>query len=131
MGAYEFSSPSSKISYAWLQSYALPIDGSEDFVDPDVDRMNNWQEWRSGTDPTNALSVLRLLPPIRSGSDVLVRWQSVAGKRYLLERSTHLGPSGGFIPLITDISAQSDFTTYAEPNAGGESFFYRVSVNNP
>jgi hypothetical protein len=129
MGAYEFAAPSSEISYAWLQRYALPIDGSADFADPDGDKMNNWQEWRSGIDPTNALSVLRLLPPLRAGSGVWVRWHSVAGKRYFLERSTHLGPSGGFMPLITNISAQSDLTTYADPGLSSETFFYRVRVN--
>ena len=80
IGAYEFQGPGSVISYAWLQQYGLPTDGSADFADPDADGMNTWQEWRCRTDPTNALSVLRLLSASRAGTNVTVTWQSVAGR---------------------------------------------------
>jgi hypothetical protein len=63
IGAYEFQTPSPMISYAWLQQYGLLTDGSADYTGPDGDGLNNWKEWRCLTDPTNALSVLRLLVP--------------------------------------------------------------------
>ena len=110
-----------------------PVGGiafSADFTDPDGDHRNNWQEWRCGTDPTNALSVLRLLPPQRAGTNVTVSWQSVAGLTYTLERGTNVaGPVPIFAPLATGIPGQPGTTTYTDTTAPGPGpFFYRVGV---
>jgi hypothetical protein len=132
IGAYEFQSPTSIISYAWLQKYGLPTDGSADFIDPDHDGMNNWQEWICGTDPTNALSVLRLLRPVRTSANATVTWQSVAGVNYFLERSTNLSVPPGFTSLATNIAGQLGTTTFTDTNAmGAGPFFYRIGVTVP
>ena len=132
IGAYEFRSPASIISYAWLQQYNLPTDGSADTTDPDGDGLNNWQEWRSGTDPTNVLSVLRLLAPVTAATNVTVSWQNVAGVSYFLERATSLSVSPSFTPLATNLSGQPGTTTYTDTNGvGAGPWFYRVGVTTP
>jgi hypothetical protein len=119
------------ISYAWLEQYGLPTDGSADFMDPDRDGMNNWQEWRCGTCPTNANSALRLLSPQRTETNVTVAWQSVAGVSYFLERSTNLGASVPFSPLVIGIPGQAGMTSYADTSATNTGpYFYRVGVGN-
>jgi len=130
MGAYEYQGIGSRISYAWLQQYGFPTDGSADFADPDHDGMNNWQEWICRTDPTNRLSVLRLLSAAPAGPSATVIWQSVAGVNYCLERSTNLGSP--FAPVATDVMGQVGTTTYSDTNAvGAGPFFYRVGVPRP
>ena len=129
IGAYEFQGPGSVISYAWLQQYGLPTDSSADFIDSDHDGMNNWQEWRCGTGPTNPLSALRLLEARAVGSDVTVTWQSVAGVNYFLERSAGLGSSALFTPVATGIPGQPGTTTFVDTNAASVSaLFYRMGV---
>jgi hypothetical protein len=129
VGAYEFQSPESALSYAWLQQFGLPTDGSADSTDPDGDGLNNRQEWRCLTDPTNALSVLRLLTPESVGPDLLVRWTSVPGKTYILERSTNLTDPPRFETLATRVVGQADSTTFTDTNVVGRAArFYRVGV---
>jgi len=129
IGAYEFQSPASLISYAWLQQYGLPTDGSADFADPDGDGMNNWQEWRAGTNPTNALSALRMLSAGSDPAGVAVNWQSVGGISYFVQRSTNLAAQPAFSILQSNIASQGDTTTWVDTNAtGSASFIYRVGV---
>ncbi len=131
MGAYEFQTPASTLSYAWLLQYGLPLDGSADTGDPDSDVFNNYQEWRAGTDPTNAASLLRMLPPSPLGSNVAVTWRSVPGRSYSVERSMDLGALPHFTVLATNVPASpGETTTFTHTNAAPFGpWFYRVGVD--
>ena len=128
MGAYEYQNPASTISYAWLQQYGLATDGSADFADTDGNGMNNWQKWVAGLNPTNAASVLQVLSPVASGTNLVVTWQSVTNINYFLQRSSSLAP-GSFQTIVTNIAGQAGTTSYADTNAPAPGpWFYRVGV---
>jgi hypothetical protein len=131
MGAYEFQHPVSVISYAWLQHYGLPTDGSADYADPDGDGMNNWQEWVAGTDPTNPASLLRLLAPVLTAPGLLLRWNSDTNHAYFIERMSSLATPVSLTPIQTNVPGAPGTTTYTDttaPSAGGA--FYRVGTDS-
>jgi hypothetical protein len=129
IGAYEFQNPASAISYAWLQGYSLPTDGSADLADGDNDGMNNWQEWRAGTEPNNRLSVLTMLAPSNSVSGVTVNWQSMSGKTYYLQRASNLIQAPGLSALQSNIVGQTGMTSFTDTTATNAGpYFYRVGV---
>jgi len=75
----------------WEQFYFGHLLGAQASADPDHDGASNLAEWIAGTNPTNAASCLRLLgPTVTATNGVIVRWPSVAGKAYRLERATNL-----------------------------------------
>jgi hypothetical protein len=130
MGAYECQSPALLDFYNWLQTYGLSTSALSVYADSDGDGMNNWQEWVCGTNPTNRLSVLRLLSPSITGTKLTVTWQSVAGVNYFLVRSTN--PAAPFTLLATNILGQAGMTSYGDTNAAGKGpFFYRVGIRSP
>jgi hypothetical protein len=134
IGAYEYQGGGSVISYAWLQQYGLPTDGSMDHTDSDGDTRDNWQEWTADTNPTNAASVFRLTifsntPP------VAVTFSSSAARLYTLQRCTDLtaSPSSSVwtpVPGQTDIPGNGDVLTVTDTNPPAPAF-YRVSVRSP
>jgi hypothetical protein len=129
IGAYEFQGPGSVISYAWLQQYGLPTDGSADYPDSDTDGLNNSQEWHAGTNPTNALSVFQMLSPTRGVSGLTVSWESVSGRNYFLEHGTYLAGQPPFSTLATNIVGQAGTTSFTDTNAVGTGpFYYRVGI---
>ena len=129
IGAYEFQGAGMGEFIGWLQQHGLPTDGSVDYADPDVDGMNNWQEWMAGTDPTNRLSVLTMLAPSNSLSGVTVNWQSVSGKKYYLQRATNLILPPGLSSLQSNIVGQAGMTSFTDTTATNAGpYFYRVGV---
>ena len=54
--------------------------------DPDGDGLTNWEEFRAGTHPVEAASLLRFTAVELLGNEVHVSLATVAGKRYQLER---------------------------------------------
>jgi hypothetical protein len=130
VGAYEFQSPASIVSYAWMEGLNLPVDGSADFIDTDGDGMNNWQEWRTGTDPKNSKSFLHMLGATNSPSGNTVTWQSTFNWNYFLERATNIGQPSAFQLIQSNINGSSTGkTSFTDTNAPGPGpYFYRVGV---
>jgi len=127
LGAYEFQSPNSIISYAWLQQYGLALDGSADNADPDGDGMSNWQEWRAGTLPFDNTSLLLLSPPSISLNGATLTWQSQTNVTYYLQRSSQF--TAPFSTIQSNIVGQTGTTSYTDTNAAnGTLLFYRVGV---
>jgi hypothetical protein len=99
--------------------------------------MNNWQEWRCGTDPTNALSLVRLLTPGTNESGLTLTSESVSNRTYFQERGANLSAESGagrtgFSLLATNVVGQAGTTSFTDTNAvGSRLFYYRVGVQGP
>lgn len=131
IGAYEFQTPSSVLSFAWAKQFNLPTDGSADFVDLDSDGANNYAEWRADTNPTNALSVFKIVGITNTASGIQVTWNCVSSRIYYMERGTNDFANVVSFQVINNFLPASGFNTrsYTDTTATNVGpYFYRVGV---
>ena len=129
IGAFEYQNPGSVISYAYLQQYGLPTDGSVDFADLDGTSFNVYQDWIAGLNPTNSASILAMQNPVTNSTGLTVSWLSVNNRTYFLQRATNLSVQSAFSTIQSGISGQAGTTSVIDYTAtNGGPYFYRVGV---
>jgi hypothetical protein len=69
--------------------------------DPDGDGFTSLAEWQAGTNPHDPDSSLRLGPARLDGGDAVLRFATVAGRRYSVQASAN--PNGGWLTIAQDI----------------------------
>jgi hypothetical protein len=134
IGAYEYQTPVSETSYAWLQRYGLGITNGIDAADLDGTAFNIYQDWIAGLNPTNPASILAMLTPVttNTATGITVTWQSVSGIPYFLQRSTNLVAQPRFLTIQNNITGQTGTTSYTDTSATNNiPYFYRVGVVAP
>jgi hypothetical protein len=128
IGATEFQGTNAEPFIAWLYRYGLPNDGSADYADSDGTGMNNWQKWIAGLNPTNNLSVLKMISALATNNPngTAVTWQSVTNVTYYLQRSSDLMSFRSVQSNLVGQPSTTSFTDISATNAGP--YFYRVGV---
>ena len=101
--------------------------GVDPFDDPDHDGMSNWEEYQAGTDPNNDQSLFKIVEIRPHLPGILMRWSSILGKKYSVERSGDL--LVGFTATQTNLSATPSLNTFRDTTAVGPGpYFYRLRV---
>jgi alpha-tubulin suppressor-like RCC1 family protein len=83
------------IADAWMQQYfghpyGQASDNSRATDDADGDGQNNLAEFQAGTDPTNSASAFRILEIAPADEDMLITWEAVGGKWYIVQTATNV-----------------------------------------
>ena len=96
-------------------------------TDADGDGFINQAEYISGTNPTNALSFLKIESVTLDGNGSTITWQSGAGKRYQVW--SRLDVAGDpWQTLGSPIAATGNLTSFTDASATNSFRFYRVQA---
>jgi hypothetical protein len=90
---------------AWEQTYFGANTAAERTADTDGDTMLNWEEYVAGTDPTDALSYLKV-DRVSPGATTTVEFLALSNRTYTVEYTDALGPAPWL--RLADVVAQTN-----------------------
>ncbi len=120
---YLYNVPVSWIRSVFGDSYDLTMVSDFD-GDGRVDR----DEYLAGTDPRDYLSHFTMQHMVESGGGIVLRWASVAGRTYSIERATNLLEEGGFTNFLGEVDATPPQNVYSNDQPGPDESFYRIKT---
>jgi hypothetical protein len=126
-GTYTFPDVNSNgMSDLYEQYYFGSVSGARTrLTDTDGDGMSDYAEFIAGTDPTNALSNLRILRSYASNGVMTLQWSAIPSRIYEVQASTDLVD---WSPVSLWLQAFSSPMTYSWTNASDKARSFRVEV---
>jgi hypothetical protein len=114
---------------AWENANGLnPNNPSDAAQDSDSDGMTNQQEYLAGTNPRNGSSVFRIAGLTRLTNDLVLRFNTVNGRTYAIERASGVPPTNWL--SITNVASGSDgILSITNKGAGsGNQGYFRIRI---
>ena len=116
----------------WEERYFGVVTNVGDHTDFDGDRLSDYREFLSDTDPTDPESCVAIVAPAApdpGAGGMVLRWHSISGGTYRIERAASLLAPASFSRVGLDQPARPPLNTYTDhPSAGTTSFYYRLRL---
>lgn len=105
-----------------------PARRADSVEDDDGDGHTNLQEYLAGTGPHDPASVLRIVSSQRLGDTLRIRFSSILGKSYRIERTTNVA-GGGWAVVASEIAGTGQLIEYNDTlPSEAEGLLYRVRL---
>ena len=110
---------------AWeVANHLDPNSGADAAEDADGDGASNRAEYKAGTDPNRAESVLQIRGIVAEGGGIYLTFWAVAGHSYQIQFRTGLDLGGWqIVANVDEVAATGEFETFVVPPAGPSGFF--------
>ena len=116
--------------YWWMAQYGLTNFEADAEADTDGDGLKNWQEYISGTNPTNPASCLVISGGgLTAQGKTIIRWTSASNHFYTLSRTTNLLTAFTGLAGASNLTATPPQNVYTNPVPDSGPAFYRISVH--